>query len=150
MVLQAMERADVPATGFFVTDQANNHPDLLKRFAGQGELALNSNSPELLVGLPESLQRDRLEIGTRVLKKLGSNRTMACMHGWILRLGNASGGCRCRLRYLLVNERTQSSPSRVPWEDILDYRDSLLTTVRHDPLASAYSFSPQDTASPPI
>ena len=147
VVTGALERAHAPATGFFVTDHAGDHPDLLSRFAELGQLAIYADSPELLDGLPYSLQQERLEKAAASLQKIypsefvGFHPPGGYFDDATLRAAVDTG-----VDYLMLTDDVLTSPTLLPWEDLLDYRDSLLNHVRHDALSSAYSFEPEESS----
>ena len=138
LVLSALERSKVPATGFFVTERASDHPDLLKRFKSVGELALTGNSVELLDGLPDSLQINRLKTASLAINMAGGGDVAGLYPpGGFYDSGTLRAALDVGMKYVLLNDRPSISPAWMPWEDELDYRDSLLSRVGHDPASSS-------------
>ena len=72
LVLNALEQAKIKATFFMVTSRANDHPDLIDRIVSQGELALTSDTDEMLAKQPRDQQYHRIRAGKDALGKYTS------------------------------------------------------------------------------
>ena len=128
LVLSALENAKVKATFFMVTSRANDHPDVLDRIVAQGELALTSDTDEMLAKQSRDLQYHRIRAAKNALQQFSSPIKGFYPPGGFYDPNTLRVLIDMELDYMLSDARTLNVPVFLRWEDELDYRDSLLTT----------------------
>ncbi len=129
LILNALEEAKVKATFFMVTSRASDHPDVVNRIVAQGELALTSDTDEMLAKQPRDLQYHRVRAAKEALKDYSSQITGFYPPGGFYDPNTLRVLIDMKLDYMLSDARTLNVPVFLQWEDELDYRDSLLTAA---------------------
>ncbi|MEM7348721.1 MAG: polysaccharide deacetylase family protein, partial [Chloroflexota bacterium] len=127
LILSALENSKVAATFFMITSRANDHPDIIERIVAQNELALTSDTDEMLAKQPRDLQHHRIRAANETLRRFSPEIKGFYPPGGFYDPNTLRVLIDMDLDYMLSDARTLHVPVFLQWEDELDYRDSLLT-----------------------